>query len=242
MVAVTTNLPYFGTIDSASIFNIIIQDAVVVVNDGVIYDTLKKTINLNYFPPIFYQGTKIKGKIGKTYSLTVNAKGNKYTAITTIPDTVHVDTLWFKVEPGQDSLGYVWATFTDPPQPGNYYRVFTKRQTKDKIFAPMLFSSVYPDSYFNGQTFTFSIERGETFYNPAVNDPTLGYFKIGDTIIIKACTIDKATYDFWRSAEANIYGGGDPFMNPEQVVTNINGGGLGVWSGYGSEFYTVIAK
>ena len=242
MVAVTKTLPYFGTIDSAAIFNLIIQDAVVVVSDGVTSETLIKTFNPNYFPPIFYQGTQIKGVVGKTYYLTVKVEGKTFTSRTTIPPTVPVDSLWFKLDVNQDSLGYVWARFTDPTQPGNYYRVFTKRQTKDKAFAPMLFSSVYSDVFFNGQTFTFSIERGETFYDPSKQDPTLGYFKLGDTIVIKACTIDQASYNFWRSAEANIYGGGDPFMNPSQVVTNIAGGALGGWCGYGSEFYTVIAK
>ena len=242
IVSVTHNLPYFGTIDSAMIVNLFIQDAVVIVSDGASFDTLKKTYNLNSYPYIFYKGTKIKGEAGKTYYLTVNAEGKTFTALTTIPPIVAIDSLWFKLEPNQDSLGYVWAKFTDPAPPGNYYRVFTKRKTKDKAFAPMLFSSVYSDVFFNGETFTFSIERGETFYDPSVNDPTLGYFKLGDTIIIKACTIDRVSYNFWRSAEANMYGGGDPFMNPAQIATNIEGGGLGGWSGYGSEYYTVIAK
>jgi hypothetical protein len=105
IVFLTKNLPYFGTIDSSMLLNIIIQDATVIVSDGVNYDTLAKTYNTDYFPPIFYKGSKIKGEINKTYFLTVKAQGKTLTAKTTIPPPVYPDSVWFKVEPKQDSLG-----------------------------------------------------------------------------------------------------------------------------------------
>jgi len=242
IVIVTRNLPYFGTIDSTMIYNLFIQDAVVIVSDGMMNDTLHKTYDFNAYPQIYFKGTKIKGEVGKTYFLTVNAEGKTFTSTTTIPATVTLDSLWFKLEPNKDSLGYIWSKFTDPPEQGNYYRLYTKRINKDKTFVPMLYSSVYSDNLFNGQSFTFSIERGTSSFNSITEDPDLGYFKIGDTTVIKACTIDKASYDFWRSAESEIYGGGNPFMNPTQIKSNIEGGGLGGWCGYGCLYDTVIAK
>jgi hypothetical protein len=240
-VSLTRNLPYFGTIDSSMIMNLLIQNATVIVSDGIINDTLHEVIDFTTFPPKYYKGTIIKGEVGKTYNLTVIALGKTFTAITTIPAPVPLDTAWFKVESNQDSLGYVWASFTDPAEPGNYYRVFTKRISKDPQFVPML-GSVNDDKYFNGQNFQFSMIRGSSSLNSTTEDPEFGFFKIGDTIVVKACTIDKAHYTFWRTAEGEIYGGNNPFSNPTQIVTNIEGGALGVWGGYGCFYYTVIAK
>lgn len=241
-VSLTKNLPYFGTIDSSMIMDLIIQDASVIVSDGTLYDTLKKTTDLTFFPPIYFKGSLIKGEVGKTYFLTVQTMGKTFTSSTTIPAPIPLDTAWFKVEPNQDSLGYVWASFSDPPEPTNFYRIFTKRLSKDKQFVPMFGSSVYDDKFFNGQHFEFSIIRGSSTLNSTVEDPEFGFFKRGDTIIVKTCTIDKAHYNFWRTAEGEMFSGSNPFSTPTQIVTNIEGGALGVWGGYGCQFYTVIAK
>jgi len=243
IVFLTKNLPYFGTIDSAMLFNIIIQDATVIVSDGSITDTLKLIPfpDFNYFPPIYYTGYKIKGEVGKTYNLTVKAEGKTLTATTTIPPPVYPDSVWFKIEPQQDSLGYLWGSFTDPPELGNYYRLFAKRFSKDKRYIPVL-GSAYDDKFFNGQSFQFSMIRGVESATDTTVDEEFGFFKIGDTIGVKICTIDKAHYDFWRTAEGEMYSGGNPFVTPTQIVTNIEGGGLGVWGGYGVYYDTVIAK
>ena len=242
LVFLTKNLPYFGVTDSASIINIIVQDAVVTVSDGITTDTLQKTFNFNYFPPIYYTGSKIKGETGKTYYLTVISEGRKYTSHTTIlPSPIGIDSLWFEIDKEQDSLGYLWAVYNDPPEPGNYYRLYAKRFKKDNIFIPVL-GSIYDDKFFNGQQFTFSMIRGVSNINSTEKDPEYGYFKIGDTVISKFTSIDKASYDFWRSAEGEMYSNGNPFMTPSQIVTNIEGGALGVWTGYGVFTDTVICK
>ncbi|NTW31307.1 MAG: DUF4249 domain-containing protein [Bacteroidetes bacterium] len=240
-VMLTKNLPYFGSIDSTMIFNLIIQNATVIVSEGNTNDTLKKEINLDIFPPVFYHGTKIKGEVGKTYTLTVNALGKTLTAHTTIPSPVLIDTLWFKKEPLQDSLGYIWGFFTDPPEYGNNYRLFTKRLHKDKRFIAV-FGSVFDDKFFNGQSFQFSLMRGAGSNNYMNEDKEFGYYKIGDTIVVKVCTIDKPHYDFWRSAEGSMHSGANPFSNPTQIVSNIDGGGLGIWGGYGIFYDTIVAK
>ena len=241
IVFLTKNLPYFGIIDSAMLFNIIIQDATVIVTDGINYDTLAKTFNTDYFPPIFYIGSKIKGEINKTYFLTVKAQGKTLTSRTTIPPPVYADSVWFKVEPPHDSLGYLWGSFTDPPELGNYYRLFTKRLGKDRRHIPVL-ASIYDDKFFNGQSFQYSMLRGVESITDTAVDLEFGFYKIGDTISVKICTLDKASYDFWRTAEGEMYSGGNPFASPTQIVTNIEGGGLGVWCGYGNYYDTVMAK
>jgi hypothetical protein len=84
--------------------------------------------------------------------------------------------------------------------------------------------------------------RGSSSINSATADPEYSFYKIGDTVIVKFCSIDQATYDFWRTAEGEMYSNGDPFISPSQIVTNTKGGSLGVWGGYGTLFDTTICK
>jgi hypothetical protein len=241
VVMLTKNLPYFGTIDSTMLADQIIHHATVIVNDGITFDTLTEILNTEYYPPFQYEGSKIKGEAGKTYYLRIETGGKVFTAMTTIPQPVPLDSAWFKVEPHQDSLGYIWGSFTDPAASGNFYRLFSKRLSKDKRFFP-IFESVYDDKMFNGESFNFSMMRGAVSYTSSTEDPEFGFFKIGDTVVVRACAIDEAHYDFWRTAEGEIIGGSNPFMNPTPIVTNIQGGGIGVWGGYGCSYDTVICK
>src|SRR5687767_11733210 len=55
-IAVTKTAPYFETISVATLSGIFINDATVILSDGLISDTLTLTIDPTQFPPIFYQG------------------------------------------------------------------------------------------------------------------------------------------------------------------------------------------
>lgn len=241
VVMLTKSSPYFSVVDSSTIMNMIVQNATVVVSNGVLSDTLGSVFDPSYFPPLLYKGTLFKGEIDKTYSLTVIVEGRTYTATTTIPPPVPLDSAWFQTEPEHDSLGYVWGYFQDPPDQINYYRIFTKRLGKDSRFIPSL-GSTYDDKFFNGQSFKFSMMRGITSLTDTTQDEEQGFFKIGDTVLIKTCTIDKPHYDFWRTAEGDMFTSGNPFASPSPIITNINGGGLGVWGGYGVFSDTIICK
>ena len=246
-VILTKNSPYFSVVDSIALSKLIITDAKVTVSDGQNSEELKLTINPNYFPPLVYTGSTLKGEIGKTYYLSIEVEGKTLTAFTTIPEPIIYDSIWFEIDqPKGDSLGLVWAQYSDPPETKNFYRIFTKRINKDNKFIPIFFS-IYDDVYFNGKTLTFNMYRGfETMTDETQfeedNYDEIGYFKLGDTIIVRSCSIDKAHYDFWRTIENEIYSGGNPFSTNIPVVTNIKGDGIGVWGGYGATYDTVIAK
>ena len=66
-----------------------------------------------------------------------------------------------------------------------------------------------------------------------------GFFKKGDTVIVKFCTIDHSTFEFWRDAENQLGNNGSPFAVPSNVKSNIKGG-LGVWASYNSTIDTLF--
>jgi hypothetical protein len=243
-VIITKSAPYFDPIDSATLANSLVPNAVVTVSDGLSTETLTLGLNPEYFPYVMYMGSSIIGETGKTYTLSVTVDGTTYTSQTQIVEPLKLDSVWFAVEEGKDSLGYIWGIGTDNAATEDYYRMFTKRKGKDSGFVPML-GSTWEDKYFNGQQFTFSIFRGEASYlmeTPPDEEGQFGLFKVGDTVVVKLARITQPVYEFWSAAEAEMFAGGNPFASPTLIPTNITGGALGVWSGYASTYDTIIAK
>ncbi len=243
-VIITRSAPYFDPIDSATLANSLVTDAVVTVSDGISTENLVLGLNPASFPYIMYMGSTIKGEAGKTYSLNVQVDGNTFTAQTFLLPPVSFDSIWFKVEPNEDSLGYVWASCQDEGSTTDWYRVFTKRLGKDPDFVPML-GSTWEDKYFNGQEFVFSMFRGQASFlmePPESEEGEFGFFKIGDSVVTKLAHIEFAVYDFWSAAESEIFSGGNPFSSPTKIPSNIQGGALGIWSGYSVTCDTIVAS
>ena len=66
---------------------------------------------------------------------------------------------------------------------------------------------------------------------------TLVEFK-NDTVLIKFCQIDEPSMKFWRGLVRQVGTNGNPFAEPMNLVSNIDGG-LGIFTGYGAVYYKV---
>lgn len=181
----------------------------------------------------------IFGEVGKSYALSIlTTDGESLSSLTEILPPIALDSLWFQPEVG-DSLGFIWARLTDPDTLGNAYRWFAMRQNKDNGFiAP--YGSAFEDKFINGTSFNFGVPRGDNDFAPTPEaEGEKGYFKLGDTVIAKFCTIDMNHYLFWRSFDTQLASNGNPFASPAPLKSNINGG-LGIWGGYSPSFDTLI--
>jgi len=237
---ITRTAAYFAPVDSEIIMNMIVKNATVVVSDGIETDTLQISIDPYTFPYLKYKGSKIRGQAGKQYYLTVKVDGKTYTAKTTIPHAVAFDSLKFKPDVNKDTLGFIWIYLKDPDTLGNYYRAFTKILGKDSVFLHP-YPSVADDRYFNGKNAEYQLFRGrnpleDNLYNDNGLDSAgvaRWYFRTGDTVVVKLCQIDVQHYRFWYSMEQQFMTDGNPFATPTSLKTNIEGGAIGVWGGYG---------
>ncbi len=190
------------------------------------------------------------GVEGRTYSLNILSEGRTASGVSTIPHAVPLDSLWFRLaqqQPDDDSLGFIHATLSDPDTTGNAYRWFAQRinegsdgeQKDDQFIAP--FFSVFADRYINGLTFDFSFNRGSSPYSTDEDDENeeAGYFKRGDTVVVKFVSMGFPEFEFYNSYANNVASQGDLFSTPANVRSNISGG-IGVWAGYAPAFDTVI--
>jgi hypothetical protein len=183
------------------------------------------------------------GTAGLTYTLDIlTSDGKRVTSTTKLQAPVPLDSTWFEIQEGKDTLGFTWAFLSDPDTTDNCYRWFSKRINKDdQFFAP--FGSAFEDKFINGQTFKFGFNRATIQNSTAADDNNeeAGFFKIGDTIVVKFCTIDKSTYEFWRDAETQLGNNGSPFAVPSNIKSNINGG-IGLFASYSPSYDTIIAR
>jgi hypothetical protein len=241
-VILSRNAPYFAAFDAASLKNYTIKGATVTVNDGSQTFTLTEidTMGLS-----LYTSFLLRGQIGKTYKLSVTKDGKSVSAVTYIPKPIKLDSVKFEVTGTLDSLGTLKCHLTDPDTLGNYYRYMTERLHKDSpyflINIATTFSSVFDDRLVNGKSFNFNLERGRSNTDKSADGSDAGYFKKGDTIVLRWSTISKPEFQFWQSAERNVESTGNPFASPVNVKSNIVGG-LGTWGGYGASYDTVVAK
>ena len=182
--------------------------------------------------------TAFVGQTNTQYTLRIVSEGKEYTATTKIPTiTRRIDSLFSKQSPGSNdpNKAVLMIRATDKPGFGDYIRYFTKRN--GETFFPA-FNSVFDDQIIDGSTYEVEVERGIDRTKDLPDDYTL--FEKGDTVTLKLCQIDKATYDFWRTMEFSYANIGNPFGSPTKVLSNISNGALGYFGGYAPQFRTIV--
>jgi len=254
-VWLTYSFPFFQPFAGLDINNVdelaqfLALDAEVTVSDGIITDCLTLTFDTTFFPPVFYMGDSIVGEENRTYFLTIKLQGKTYTASTYIPYAVMLDSIRWRPEGKLDSLGPCLLYFTDPPIYGNIYRLFCKRQGYTH-YRPIFDPSVLDDQSFNGQKIEFPFYRPDPRNFLFFKDDTLTegeqkerfYWKRGDSIFVRFCSIDRVSYEFIRTFEDAANTSGNPFSNPTTVKGNISGGAVGGWIGYAAFYIWTVAQ
>jgi hypothetical protein len=247
LVILSQSLNYFSQITTGLVANSFIRNAEVTISNGSGTHKLKeyKMQVANGYTVYYYStdsaslNTAFTGEFGKTYNLTVKTGGKEYTASTTIPQlTKKIDSLWWEDAPNSfdpDKV-IVMGRFVDPPGMGNYTRYFTS--VDGLPFLPG-FTSVLDDQLTDGVTYNLQVEKGVNRNND-VNLAEYAFFTKGDSVVVKYCNIDKATFDFWRTMEYSYSNIGNPFASPNKVLSNIHGGGLGYFGGYAAQYKTIL--
>ncbi len=160
------------------------------------------------------------GVPGKTYNLLVSIQGKNYTATSTMPLQVNLDTLLTdKIPFGSKSVNIVQPKYTDPKGFGNYYQFV---ETINHTLNPKIF--VWDDRYNDGGVSTRPlIEPDSTIVS-------------GDTIQVEMRCLDKNVYQYF-TALSDLQNNSTTPANP---VSNISGGCLGYFSAHTSQKKKVV--
>jgi hypothetical protein len=251
IVVLSKSLNFFKTLDFATLSGSFVKNAVVKINNGSVTHQLQE-YNVPLPGGLFYTfystnlstpSTAFVGETNKTYRLDITTPDNKtYFSTTTIPDTTKrvLALRWQALQdPADSAWARVYVRVSDRAGLGDYAQYFTKRNSEPFYKgAP----SAFDDKFIDGTTYEVSMDRGR-----APGDTTdSGYrvfFKRGDTVTFNLSTIDKATFDFWRTFEFATQNIGNPFSSPSVVLSNIKGApALGYFGGYNPQIRSIIIR
>ncbi|HSN60875.1 MAG TPA: DUF4249 domain-containing protein [Ferruginibacter sp.] len=246
VVVLTKSFSYYQKLDPLLLAGSFVRNAEVYMSNGTFTHRLKEYavplvpgISAYYYSTDSSNlATAFEGELNKTYTLRIVAEGKEYNAVTDIPARVNFpDSLWFKQAPQNPDTNkrVLYIRATDPPGRGNYVRYFTKKNSEP--FWPG--ENVFDDQVIDGSTYEIQLPQGVNRNNPPKEDSS--FYKRGDTLTLKFCAINKASYNFWNTWEFAYQSIGNPFAQPNKVLGNISNGALGIFIGYGASYKTLIA-
>ena len=206
--------------------------------------TITKTVNFsasNVFPPVsgatvqitdsttgqvvvlsetdsgVYTTNSIKGVPMHTYNLLVIAEGKQYTASSTMPERVPLDSVTFAENIDFSNKKDINAVvnFQDPPGLGNYYQ-----------FTEYLNGKQVPDIF----VFEDRLSDGKYIEDPLYNDST--YLQRGDTLLLSMYCIDKNIYNYFFTLTQVTGNGSFQSATPANPNTNLSNGALGYFSAH----------
>src|SRR5688572_4014384 len=170
--------------------------------------------------PGIYKHASLAGATGKTYTLTVSINGDLFTASSTIPQLVNMDTIYVSADTWFDGTLIKQANieYNDPAGTANNYRFVRYRngiKTKN-VF-------INNDELSDGRHTTTKL-----FVDDDSDEDKL---ESGDVVKIDMLCIDAAVYKYWYSLEQSATGESQSAA-PANPVTNITGGALGYFSAH----------
>lgn len=165
-----------------------------------------------------YRTNTLIGMQGRTYTLTVTAENETYTAQSTMPklvnfDSIKIETLFIL----GDTQYNVIPVYTDPIAKGNNYRFVLS--VNNKLVKQHLVQS---DEIRNGLVNTLRLE---------INDNDLE-LKTNDIITLKMQCIDKNVALYYTTLALMADNGPGGGTTPNNPPTNISKGALGVFSAH----------
>lgn len=242
-VYLTLNFPLSKSTDSINILENVIRTAKVTISDGVNTEILTSgwETNKRHFPPYMYVGTEIKGQEGKTYYLTVDYSGYSLHATTTIPKAVSIQNFEFSAIKGSYNLSSLFMNLDIDPTIKNSYRVFTQKK-KDGYFIETQF--LYNSEFTLSGNNKFMISPKVTELDASFAEG--GNFLKGDTVLVKLCTIDSTSTQFFKALTLFSTSNGianDLFIGEKyKLKSNISVPGFGIWYGNGVRYYSVVIQ
>ena len=190
-----------------------VTNAVVTITDS----TMNRSEQLQEADSGLYLTNTIIGVPHHTYGLVVDVDGQRYTASSTMPSRVPLDSITFAENVNFNNQLEINAVvnFRDPVGLGNYY-MFTEYDN-DKLI---------PDIF----VFEDRLSDGRYIQDPLFNDSS--YLQKGDTLVLTMDCIDQNIYNYFYTL-MNVTGNSNfQSVTPANPVGNLSNGALGYFSAH----------
>jgi len=177
-----------------------------------------------------YEAPNFTGAVGKTYSLQVKISGETFTALSTMPQKINLDTIFISNEIlFGETRKLVNLAYQDPAGKGQCYRYV--QYINDKKSKPIFVNN---DDYSDGK-----YVESKLWYLVDEDENEDEEIKSGDTVMLDMLCIAPAVYKYWYSVYQSATGNSQS-ASPANPVTNIRGGALGYFSAHTIQTKSVV--
>jgi hypothetical protein len=190
-----------------------------------ISDNVGNSDSLIEYTPGIYSTTSFLGRPGRTYSLSVTVQNQTYTAVSTMPMPVKLDSVTFEITSGFgiQRINAI-ANFQDPPGIPNYYQFL--EYINGKQFTKEIF--VFDDRLSDGKYISTTLRTDSSYIN------------MGDVVKLKMYSIDENVYNYFlQLRQSSGTGAFNSTASPANPTSNITGGALGYFSAHTTQYQTV---
>lgn len=180
----------------------------------------------------FYQTTKIVGREGRCYTMSVYYEGKLYEASETMPYSILIDSVSLAkkhLESKNETVLCPIVNFRNPLDVDNFYLFTFKKETPETMMYANLKVwqvSVLEDTYLPEYVTDFNLNDGEDARG--YEEGFLFYLSERDTNIVRLNSITKACYNYYSDLIKQIrFDGGAFTPTPLTVRGNLSNGALG---------------
>lgn len=190
--------------------------------------------NDGYFPPYVYTTSELRGEAGETYTLSIQTDDEYVTAETKIPTQKAIMDGVIPIKAIESDTLYKLTIYTHKQEERGWYNIFVLEWPDVKYYRSALMGT-YCDNDCSINTIEIKRRKG---YGEESNP----FYKKGDSLIVKACSMDSMAYEYWKSYEKMILLSRNAFFVYDQdLLSNINGG-IGYFFGYNSTKKRIIIE
>ena len=169
--------------------------------------------------PGVYTAPALVGAVGKTYSLNVVTNGNTFTAVSTMPQKINIDTVFASDELlFGDVTKLVNYAYQDPAGKGNNLR-FVEYINGLQVKTIFLRDDDYVDGNYVQSKLWYMADDNDDKYK----------IKQGNKVDVEIFCVAQDVYKYWFSLDQSATGASQS-ASPANPVTNIKGGALGYFS------------
>ena len=207
MVRVSRTVPFYAGNSFPAVSGAVIR---ISDNEGHV-DSLVETA------PGVYATQTLKGRPGNTYTLSVLSQDTLYTAVSTMPQPVVLDSVTFNHRKifGDKSI-YAIPNFQDPPGIENYYQ----------------FEEYLNDKLLNKDVFVFDDRLSDGRYISRTLRNDSAYLQTGDWLEVRMYCIDKSVFNYFDQLDQSGGRDGNNSASPANPTSNISNGALGYFSAH----------
>ncbi len=192
-------------------------------------------VDRDYTLQFVYTTSRLRGQMGRTYRLVVETDRDTVEAITTMQPAASIESLTPEKIDTPDGDDYLLRLKLRNVDPESRYKIFTKVVDRDKTFHGSFLGTFTGAEYNPDRGITVSSGINSTYDKEEFTH----YFKSGETVYVKLCSLDEPAYLFWKAYDSAVSLSGNLlFTFPQNCPTNILGG-FGYFAAYGSSFRSI---